>query len=86
MSPTDAERIVQLTWKSDDLLEALHRANDLINWMSKYIGKMAPGSYHQCYSDLNEHWLFMETKLGVKNESPIQRGQKRSSEGLREVT
>lgn len=42
-----------------EMCEALDRADRLINWMSKYIGKMAPGDYQGCYVDLNEHYLFM---------------------------
>lgn len=41
-------------------IKALERADKLINWMAGYIGKMAPGDYHRCYADLNEHGLFME--------------------------
>lgn len=40
--------------------EALDRADRLVQWMSNYIGKMAPGAYHNCIVDLNEHGLFME--------------------------
>jgi len=44
----------------DDLVAALHRADKLIDWMAKGIGRLAPGDYPECYSDLNEHFLFME--------------------------
>lgn len=40
--------------------EALERADRLIAWMSRYIGKMAPGDYGDCYADLNAHYLFIE--------------------------
>jgi hypothetical protein len=39
--------------------EALHRADRLISWMEKYIGNMAPGGYADCFSDLNEHHIYM---------------------------
>lgn len=42
-----------------ELVEALTRANRLIEWMSKYIGAMAPGTYAECYRDINEHGIFM---------------------------
>ena len=38
---------------------ALLRANKLIEWMSGYIGQMAPGAYGECFRDLNEHFIFM---------------------------
>lgn len=44
---------------SPELREALERADRLIDWMAGYIGKMAPGKYGSCYSDLNEHGCFM---------------------------
>lgn len=44
---------------AEDLRVALNRAEKLIDWMAGYIGNMAPGSYSDCYSDLNEHFLFM---------------------------
>jgi hypothetical protein len=40
-------------------LRAFKRANRLIEWMSAYIGQMAPGDYGDCYSDLNLHGIFM---------------------------
>lgn len=40
--------------------EALDRADKLVQWMSGYIGKTAPGKYGECFADLNEHCLFME--------------------------
>jgi hypothetical protein len=43
----------------DELEAALLRANKLIEWMSTYIGVMAPGDYDRCYRDLNEHGMFM---------------------------
>lgn len=46
--------------ENDDLVAALHRADKLIEWMSKYIGQMAPGKYGDCYTDLNEHARFMD--------------------------
>jgi hypothetical protein len=33
-------------------------------------GKMAPGRYHECYSDLNEHGLFME-RYGKRVETKL---------------
>lgn len=42
-----------------ELLAALARAGKLIDWMSNYIGQMAPGKYQDCFVDLNEHGLFM---------------------------
>jgi hypothetical protein len=49
--------------------EALERAARLIAWMAGYIGKMAPMSYGNCYSDLNEHFLYCE-RNGVPSEDP----------------
>lgn len=46
--------------KKTQMRDALDRADKLVRWMSKHIGQMAPGSYHDCYADLNEHGLFME--------------------------
>lgn len=40
----------------------VERAARLIEWMAGYIGKMAPGLYHTCYADLNEHWLAMQAR------------------------
>ncbi len=40
--------------------QALDRADKLLQWMAPYIGNMAPGNYQESYSDLNEHFLFME--------------------------
>lgn len=37
--------------------EAWQRACRLITFMSKYIGKMAPGGYANLYVDLNEHFI-----------------------------
>lgn len=54
-----------------DMREALDRADRLITWMSGYIGQMAPGKYADCFSDLNEHGLYMadlkrhERKAGI---------------------
>lgn len=42
--------------------EALDRADRLIEWMSKYVGQMAPGSYGECYKDLNDHGLYMQRR------------------------
>lgn len=44
----------------DDLMTALLRADRLLQWMTGYIGKMAPGAYANCYKDLNEHGVFMQ--------------------------
>lgn len=44
---------------SDELRSGLLRADRLIEWMSKYVGQMAPGDYAGCYTDLNEHELLM---------------------------
>lgn len=40
--------------------KALIRADKLIQFMMVYIGKMAPGNYHNIYADLNEHGIYME--------------------------
>jgi hypothetical protein len=47
----------------------MERANRLINWMAGYIGKMAPGWYSDCYSDLNEHFMTMQ-RLGFDSHDP----------------
>lgn len=54
------------------LSAALQRADRLITWMSRYIGNMAPGDYGSCYSDLNEHGIFMD---GLKADPVIQQAQ-----------
>lgn len=41
-------------------LYALIRADKLVDWMAHYVGKMAPGSYSECYLDLNKHFHFMQ--------------------------
>ena len=48
----------------DELIGALRRADKLIQWMSAYIGKMAPGNYADCFRDLNEHGIFMDQLKG----------------------
>lgn len=55
--------------------EDLERANRLINWMAGYIGNMAPGSYSDCYADLNEHLILMQ-RLGIPSTDPskVKRG------------
>lgn len=45
--------------KKTEMRLALDRADRLVQWMSAYIGQMAPGKYHDCYADLNEHGLYM---------------------------
>lgn len=45
------------------IIEALARADRIIGWMAKHIGKMCPPDGG--ISDLNEHWLFMERKESV---------------------
>jgi hypothetical protein len=43
-----------------ELEAALLRADKLIEWMSGYIGNMAPGAYGDCFRDLNDHFIFMQ--------------------------
>jgi hypothetical protein len=50
--------------------EALRRADRLIEWMSGYIGSMAPGKYANCFYDLNQHFLFMERLDALKLDPP----------------
>lgn len=45
-----------------ELRDAFDRACKLIDWMAEYIGDMAPGSYSNCFADLNEHFLFVERR------------------------
>lgn len=45
--------------KTPEILRGVERANRLIEWMSKHIGAMAPGTYAECYRDLNEHGIFI---------------------------
>ena len=40
-----------------ELERAWLRACRLIEWMSDYVGDMAPGDYTNCYSDLNSHFI-----------------------------
>lgn len=54
---------------SAELKEALVRADKLIEWMSNYIGSMAPGDYFDCFSDLNKHYIFMHN-LKVEEQKP----------------
>jgi hypothetical protein len=48
--------------QQDSLINALLRADRLITWMSQsiYIANMVPGSYTDCYKDLNDHNVFMD--------------------------
>lgn len=57
----NVEAYGKLFAESPDLLTALLRANDIINWMASYLGRMAPPS--NGISDLNDHWLYMQ-KIG----------------------
>lgn len=49
--------------------EDLERANRLVSWMVGYIGKMAPGYYHSCYRELNDHFMVMN-RLGISTDDP----------------
>ena len=80
---------------TNDLRAALVRADKLVNWMAGYIGKMAPGDYHDCYTDLNTHGLFMGELRKTKPETlwivrqyprPRFRGGLRSIVGIFEAT
>jgi hypothetical protein len=53
-------RVVQLSEQNAQLIAALERADKLVDWMAGYIGQMAPGTYHDCFADLNQHGLFMQ--------------------------
>lgn len=57
--------------KKTQMREALDRANKLIEWMSQDIGHMAPGDYHDCYADLNEHGLFMEALARAEKQAGL---------------
>jgi hypothetical protein len=49
----------------------LDRADRLIQWMTGYIGQMAPGKYQDCFSDLNEHGLFMKALKRAERQAGI---------------
>jgi uncharacterized protein YgfB (UPF0149 family) len=53
----------------DDFDEAMRRADRLIQWMSKFIGQMAPGQYSDCYRELNEHGIFV-AQHGLQGKLP----------------
>jgi hypothetical protein len=53
----------------EELVAALNRAHKLVDWMIGYVAKMSPGDYHECYADLNEHFLFMERRAARKVQS-----------------
>lgn len=54
------EDVAAIIGPKTDEAHALERADRLINWMSEYIGQMAPGKYADCYKELNEHGIYME--------------------------
>lgn len=54
-----------------EMRAALDRADRLINWMASYIGQMAPGKYQDCFSDLNEHGLFMSKLKRAEREAGV---------------
>jgi len=58
----DTAGLSLLREQQDSLINALLRADRLITWMSQsiYIANMAPGSYTDCYKDLNDHCVFMD--------------------------
>lgn len=41
-------------------IEALKRANELIETFSNSIGRVAPGKHASFYADLNDHFLHMD--------------------------
>lgn len=56
----------QLVSAAPVMQDALVRADKLIQWMSKYIGQMAPRDYSECYTDLNEFGLAIQHLRNAK--------------------
>ena len=65
-TPNMADRISALEAENARLRKALERADKLIDFMSEYVGGMAPGDYANFYADLNEHFLDVETRAALQ--------------------
>ena len=82
---SDLHLAEMLLAKNETLLEALKRANRIIDWMAPYLGGMCPPP--NGIVDLNEHWLLMEQMVisvtPSKDGKPVNQSTVRTEPGLR---